>query len=421
MQSQYTWAHGPAAIAQHSIAKHRVLEAYLAQYFQVLVGGQPREEFKLTVVDGFAGGGLYYHEDTRETVRGSPLIFLDAAREAEYLVNRERRNPVRFDLSYFFIEANRAAYQHLLKVLTDHQHGHRIGKDIFVKCASFLDEAKAIIAYIAKKSPRNGRSIFALDQFGYSAVPTPLIRDILSTLPGAEVILTFGVDSLLNYASEKNFANGLRKIGIPTLLSGRTIREIKESDKDWRLFVQSSLYQSLVHQCGAKHFTPFFIRNKQGHGDYWLIHLSQHHRARDVMTNVHWEHQNYFIHYAGAGLDMFNVLGYDPRFDHEHAGQGVLGFEFDKPARQKSVSALMEQIPKIVFAHDEGVTYQSLYVSTCNESPATNAIYQEAIERLVGHGTVDVLGPGGEKRRSARQIRPGDRIVPPMQRTLFLF
>jgi three-Cys-motif partner protein len=420
MQSQYTWEHGPAAIAQHSIAKHRILQAYLARYFQVLIGGR-RDEFKLTLVDGFAGGGLYYHEDTKEIVRGSPLIFLDAAREAEYMVNRERTHPVRFDLSYFFIESNRAAHQHLLKVLTEYQHGHRIGKDIFVQRATFQTEARAIIEFIAKKSPRNGRSIFALDQFGYNAVPTFVIREILHSLPGAEVILTFGVDSLLNYANEQNFANSLRKIGIPTLLSGKTIREIKESEKDWRLFIQSSLYQSLVRQCGAKHFTPFFIRNKQGHGDYWLIHLSQHHRARDVMTDVHWQNQNYFIHYAGAGLDMFNLLGYDPRFDHEHAMQGVLGFEFDAPAREKSIRALMEQIPKIVFAHDEGLTYESLYVSTCNESPATGEIYQEAIERLVGHGTVEVLGPAGERRRSARQIRPGDRIVPPLQRTLFTF
>jgi three-Cys-motif partner protein len=420
MLSQYTWEHGPEAIAQHSIAKHRILQSYLAEYFQVLIGGR-RDEFKLTLVDGFAGGGLYFHEDTKEIVRGSPLIFLDAAREAEFLVNRDRTHPVRFDLTYFFIEAKRQAHQHLLKVLDEYGHGPRIGKEIFVKRASFVDEAKAIIEFIAKKSPRNGRSIFALDQFGYNAVPTSLIREILHTLPGAEVILTFGVDSLLNYANEQNFANGLRKIGIPTLLSGKSIREIKESDRDWRLFIQSSLYQSLVHHCGAKHFTPFFIRNKNGHGDYWLIHLSQHHRARDVMTNVHWQNQNYFIHYAGAGLDMFNMLGYDPRFDSAHSRQGVLGFEFDAPAREQSISALMAQIPKIVYAHDEGLTYESLYVSTCNESPASSEIYQEAIEGLIAHGTVAVIGAGGELRRSARQIRPGDRLIPPLQRTLFTF
>lgn len=418
MLSRYTWKNGPEAIAQHSIAKHRILQAYLSEYFKVLVGGR-RDEFKLTLVDGFAGGGLYYHEDTREVVRGSPLIFLDAAREAEFLVNRDRIHPVHFDLSYFFIEAQKDAYLHLMKVLQDEGHSARLEKDVFVRHASFLNEAKSIIEFIAKKSPRNGRSIFALDQFGYNAVPTDVIKMILGSLPGAEVILTFGVDSLLNYANERNFANGLRKIGIPTLLSGKSIREIKSSDRDWRLFIQSSLYQSLVQQCGAKHFTPFFIRNKNGHGDYWLIHLSQHHKARDVMAQVHWQNQNYFIHYAGAGLNMFNMLGYDPQFDHHHSGQQLLGFEFDTPARNRSVNALVGQIPNIVFAHDEGLTYESLYVTTCNETPATSDIYQDAISQLVIHGDIQVIGAGGEQRRSPRQIKPGDRIIPSPQRKLF--
>lgn len=420
MLSHYTWKHGPEAIAQHSIAKHRILRTYLAEYFKVLMAGR-RDEFKLTLVDGFAGGGLYHHEDTKETVRGSPLILLDVAREAEYLINRERSHPVRFDLSYFFIEAKKDAHQHLLKVLREDGHGSRLGQDIFVKQADFLDEAKSIIEFIKKKSPRNGRSIFALDQFGYNAVPTSVIREILQTLPGAEVILTFGVDSLLNYADDTNFTNGLRRLDLPEILAGRSIRDIKQSDRDWRLYLQATLYQSLVRHCGAKHFTPFFIRNSQGHGDYWLIHLSQHHKARDVMTNVHWKNHNHFIHYAGAGLDMFNVLGYDPRADHAYHGQGILGFEFDAVARERSVSALMEQIPRIVFAHDEGVTYESLYVSTCNESPATSEIYQTAISKLTLHGEVAVVGPNGEQRRSARQIRAGDQIVAPPQRSLFRF
>jgi three-Cys-motif partner protein len=418
MLSQYTWKHGLEAIAQHSIAKHRILQAYLSEYFKVLMSGR-RDEFKLTLVDGFAGGGRYYHEDTRKPVRGSPLILLDVAKEAEFLVNRDRTHPVNFDLSYFFIEARKEAYQHLLKVLDEEGHGGRLEDDIFVRHANFLDQAKSIIQFISKKSPRNGRSIFVLDQFGYNAVPTTIIREILDTLPGAEVILTFGVDSLLNFANETILSNGLNKLGMPALLAGKSIREIKQSDRDWRLFIQSTLYQSLVRSCGAKHFTPFFIRNKHGHGDYWLIHLSQHHKARDVMTNVHWQNHNYFIHYAGAGLDMFNMLGYDPRFDHDHLGQGRLGFEFDIPAREKSVGALMEQIPKVIYANDDGLTYESLYVSTCNESPATSEIYQEALSQLVAHGAAAVVGPGGEHRRSAKQIRATDRIIPPPQRPLF--
>ena len=33
------------------------------------------------------------------------------------------------------------------------------------------------------------------------------------------------------------------------------------------------------------------------------------------MTEVHWANNNYFIHYGGAGLDMFQMVGYDPVHD----------------------------------------------------------------------------------------------------------
>lgn len=418
----YSWKSGPDEIQQHSIAKHKILQSYLSAYFQTLVGsGQPRDEFKLTLVDGFAGGGLYYHADTRELVKGSPFILLNAEREAEFEINRTRTKPVRLDISHFFIEANRHAHLHLRKVLEEEGHGFRIGKNIFVRHGLFQEEAAAIIEFIKKKTPRNGRSIFILDQFGYTAVPKSLINTILSSLPSAEIILTFGVDSLLNYADERNFQYGLKQIEIPNCLGDRTFSEIKQSDRDWRLFIQSALYKELVTDCGAQHYTPFFIRNRKGHGDYWLLHLSQHHKARDVMTAVHWKNQNDFIHYAGAGLDMFNMIGYDPTYDDEHKGQGRLGFEFDDLARSRSVAALKEQIPEIVYGTNDGMTYERLYADTCNLSPAYSAIYQQALFELSAGGILRIVGKDGSLRRSAARIGPSDLISQPNQRRLFLF
>lgn len=64
----YDWADGPALIQQHSIAKHTILQTYLAAYFQTLAGNPRREEFGLTLVDGFAGGGLYVHADSNGSI-----------------------------------------------------------------------------------------------------------------------------------------------------------------------------------------------------------------------------------------------------------------------------------------------------------------------------------------------------------------
>lgn len=416
----YSWKYGPAEIEQHSIAKHRILEAYLSAYFQTLVGsGQRREEFKLTLVDGFAGGGLYYHSDTGEQVQGSPMILLNAEREAEFRANQNRTKPVRFDVTHFFIEKDKGTYNHLAKVLQEAGYASRFDKSIFLRRGDFESEAGDIIAFIKNKSRVNGRSIFILDQFGYTSVPQSLIKKILGSLPSAEIILTFAVDSLINFADEENFRNGLRQIEIPNCLGDRTLNEIKANEMHWRLFVQSALYHELVSGCGAAYYTPFFIRNRKGHGDYWLLHLSQHHKARDVMTEVHWQNHNHFIHYAGAGLDMFNMIGYDSSFDACYKSQGSLGFEFDDVARKASVAALMEQLPPIIDKCNEGLEFNDLFSSTCNTSPASATIYQDALCQLVAQRTLKIVSKDGVIRRGAGRIHASDRIMTPDQRAFF--
>ncbi|MCD6671821.1 MAG: three-Cys-motif partner protein TcmP [Burkholderiaceae bacterium] len=416
---QYNWKDGPDFIQQHSVAKHRILQAYLAAYFRTLVSSPNQDVLRLTLVDGFAGGGLYVHKDTREIVKGSPFIFLEATREADFLINKDRRKHVQLQVDYFFTEADRHAYLHLDKVLREAGYGDRIGNGIYIDQARFQDKADAIIQFIKKKSPKNGRSIFALDQYGYKEVPTHLMRKIFEALPSAEVILTFGVDSFMNFANDGNQVKDLLDgLGLPDVFAGRSIEDIKTSDRDWRLFLQSTLYRRLVENCGARHFTPFFIRNRGGHGDYWLIHMSQHHRARDVMTEVHWANNNYFIHYGGAGLDMFHMVGYDPDHDAQYLKQSALGFEFDDVAKRASIAALNEHIPRRVYADDTGISFGELFATTCNSSPASAQIYRESLGHLIAERVIEIVPADGGSRRSAGQIKATDQLVAPRQRAI---
>lgn len=419
--THYDWSNGPDAIQQHSIAKHRILQSYLSAYFQTLVRSPNQDVLRLTLVDGFAGGGQYYHNDTKETVLGSPFICLDSTKEASYRINQNRQKPVHLDVNYFFIEADRNAYLHLDKMLRERGYANEIGKTIELRHSKFQKEADSILQFIRRKSPRNGRSIFILDQYGYKDVPVALIQSIFRQLPSAEVILTFGVDSFLNFASDKALTQDLMTtVGVGEIWQGKSLNEIKTSEKDWRLFIQSALYRQLVTSCGAEYFTPFFIRNKNGHGDYWLIHMSQHHKARDVMTEVHWDNQNYFIHYGGTGLNMFQMVGYDPDHDYKFKGQSNLGFEFDEVARDASIAVLMEQIPRLVYANDSGLSFGELFAKTCNGSPASAKIYRESLEHLIVNSTVDIEGIDGSKRRSGGRIVDSDRITPPRQGKLFI-
>lgn len=413
----YIWrADGsPAKIKQHSVAKHEILRTYLVEYIQTLVISPHQEELKLTLVDGFAGGGMYEHEDTKVLLPGSPLIFLEAATEAEALINRERQKPLRMNLDYFFVEKKKAVHQQLLHTLTCRGYGVRVGRDIRVLHGEFDDHVNTIRAFINAKSPKNGRSIFLLDQYGYSKVPAAIIRTILAELPRAEIILTFNVDAFINFANDAHTNKLLQQIGVPDVLRGRTIDDIKRNEKDFRLYIQSCLYKGLVDACGARYYTPFFVRNPEGHGDYWLVHLSQVPRARDVMTRIHWKKNNNFIHYGGAGLNMFQVLGYSSERDSAYTGQASLGFCFDDPAKDASVKALMEQLPHIVYAHQDGVSFGELFATTCNTSPADADKYKEALAGIASQKDIEIVGPDGARRLKASTITDKDQLVPSRQ------
>jgi three-Cys-motif partner protein len=147
-EKHYDWRNGPAVIQQHSIAKHRILQSYLADYFQTLASIPGQEILKLTLVDGFSGGGRYIHADSKELINGSPLIFLNAVKEAGFLINQNRRKLIHLDVSYFFIDSNLHANRYLERVLREEGYEKEIGNTIHLRHAKFQDEVNGIIEFI---------------------------------------------------------------------------------------------------------------------------------------------------------------------------------------------------------------------------------------------------------------------------------
>lgn len=305
----YDWRNGPATIQAHSLAKHSILQQYLAEYFKTLCASWNRNELKVSIVDAFCGGGQFDYGG--KLVHGSPLILLNAAKEAEFLLEHSgRRKSFNLDVSYFFVDQDKHAINHLTKRLTEEGYASKINNKIHLFKDDFLKQANYIISKIKQKSPRSGRSIFILDQYGYTDVPLSLIRQVFHHLPSAEIILTFAVDALLNFATDKGDQTNKALASID--MSSDEIQNILKNgtDGEKRLILQASLLNQIIQKSNARYFTPFFIRGEGGHGSFWLLHLSQHSRARDVMTGVHWNNHNSFIHYGGAGMEMFGMLGY---------------------------------------------------------------------------------------------------------------
>ena len=62
----------PPPIEGHSRAKLKVLRSYLRAYFDRLAAHLPRDEFKLDLVDGFAGGGTFLDDNGNRGLEGTP-------------------------------------------------------------------------------------------------------------------------------------------------------------------------------------------------------------------------------------------------------------------------------------------------------------------------------------------------------------
>lgn len=416
-KKHYEWGDGLAEIDEHSLTKHEVLVGYLKRYFeQRTLNARGADRFRITLVDGFCGGGLYALRGSGREVLGSPLRMLQAVDEASALINKDRTKPLQLDVQYLFVDKDRHAIVALKSLLQARGYGHMLGKTLHLVCDEFASVADNALALVKQHTPRSATAIFFLDQYGYTDVPAPVIQKIFSELANSEVVLTFHVASFATYTNDQltDRISDTLQIDIRRALNGRSVEDLKENEADWRRFIQAALYQALVTECGARFFTPFFIRGAgAGHGEYWLVHLSQHHRAQDVMKQVHWGHQNCFIHYGTAGLDMLapHTMGFMQQFDG--------GFRFDEVARHESDTALREQLAADIFARHDPRLLADVYSQTCNGSPATAHMYKQVLESLAMAGDIRVTAKDGRPRRLARYMSDSDVVEPSPQFRLF--
>jgi three-Cys-motif partner protein len=414
--NHYDWQWGGSLpkLLRHSQVKHALLRAYLVDYFLTLVSSPHQDKIQLTVVDGFCGGGRYVNEAGQD-VPGSPVVILQAVQEAKARVlhEQQRRKPLEFDVKLICIDESAAAIEHLKRVLNEQGFGDKL-RDGSVQLlqGDFVAHADAAIAEAQRRSPKAGRAIFVLDQYGYDSVPLRSLKQIFSTLNRPEVILTFNVDSLINYLCEKNVNDFERKTGITGAIPAAQLDRDHRSP-NWRLEVQAGLYQRLTMGSGASYFTPFFIRPERGHGDFWLLHLSQHWKARDVMANAHWKHQNHFVHYGAAGFDMLST-GYAARIDAATKPQAA--FEFDDIASAASLEALMAQIPRALDNHRGGIAFDQFFLDRMNTTPATKEMVEAAVLKLAVEKELQVLGKSGATSKVRVALKPSHILRLPPQR-----
>lgn len=409
---KYEWAVGtpPPVLDQHSAVKHSIVHGYIRRYISTVMAQATIPRLTLTLVDGFSGGGCYLDETDKTVVDGTPLIMLRSVLEsrAELNVNRIVR-PREIDAEFFFIDKNRQAAEHLHWWIDCRLKDGVIAAEDVAKSRihneDFIAQLPALVERI-KARKGGGRAIFLLDQYSYRAVPMRILRWLMVELPGAEIIMTFNVDSLVTFLSD-NAGNRkpVRDIDLEPYVPWDQLQWLK-TNRDWRNTLQRHLAHGIKRETGAPFMTLFFVRPYQANAwSYWLVHLSQRYRAHDVMKQLHWEHSSEFGHELEPGLFM---LGYNPRRDEEYSGQSSI--VFGPSSEELCIDRLATDFARKLAAAQRPVSVKELFESHITNTMADESRLQQVVHRLHRSREIIVSSADERVRRPSKVYRGTDVI-----------
>lgn len=419
---KYLWQIGspPPTLDRHSHTKHNIVEEYVRRYVLKLMAQANIPELRLSLIDGFCGGGCYQTEDGGLT-DGSPLLMMRAVREARMLLNQDRRIPRNINVEYSFVDILPDTTSHLRHWLDAKRQENAIDLIDYSKAEiitnSFSLELPNIIGKIQQRK-MGEHAIFILDQYSYKDIPLPEIASILQTLQGAEVIMTFNVDNLTTYLSD-HAANRkpIEHIGLDKYIPWDRLKELKAKQKrEWRKILQRHLAHGIKCESGAQFMTLFFVKpygtNSWG---YWLIHLSNRYRAHEVMKSLHWEHATDFGHELEPGVFE---LGYNTNKDSNYTGQKT--FEFGEQSKDACIDGVREHFGKQIFLLNKPICVGALFQGCVSESTAAEAHLLEATRQLHASKDIVIVSSNGSVRRPSKTYRADDIIEPSRQKRFIL-
>lgn len=400
----FKWVIGEKApdLKSHSGAKLRLIEHYLDAYFDAVIRNPTIERFRITLVDGFCGGGAFTHDGLQ--VEGTPFLLLKAVERAEYRLNLGKAKPLKIDAQFHFVDKSKKATDFLKDQLLQKGYLSRLGHDIFVHTAPFDETVPRIASDIAARTARGtGRSLFLLDQKGYTTAPVATIRAIFDKFSRAECILTFAVDWLIDYLTDKPETVSTLA---PVELSAEQLREFLKCKEEpgGRYVIQRLLLKHLHQRTGAEFATPFFIKSREAKKDLWLVHLSRHSTARNVMVDSHWSVKNHSIHHGVGGLE---ISGFDPDIAK------IPDFMFADHERMLMHEKLAEDMIRRLqnTAGRAPVVYGSFVDSIANETPARLSDIDAAIHLLGRERELEILNADGKIKRTTRPGRKDQLFV----------
>ena len=240
--------------AQHTAAKHEILQRYLGAWLAIL--GQGRRGYRharLVLIDGFAGRGRY-----KEGSPGSPAIMFERARQ---VAEDGRVEEVWIRCS----EPNEVNFQHLKDVCDGLTHERVL---IRPTQETFKEIADGYLGWVRRQSPPPPTFVM-VDPYGVTGVELETLKQLME-IDRLEVLVTFMVRDPARFITEDNYEKPL------TALYGGDTWKVCEAQKGAdRAECLMREFVRVVKPDIAKHATPFTVYEDERKTIlYYLIHLT---------------------------------------------------------------------------------------------------------------------------------------------------
>ena len=405
-KKNYDWE-GGAGLEAHTKKKHGILQKYFRQYLITRCQLPQQEKFRLAIVDGFSGAGLY-----KCGGYGSPLIFVKVLIDTTNEINLKRINqgmrPIQVECLLLLNDDKKSVVELLQKniapLLVEAKENNQ---NLHIQPEFYNDSFEAVYPEVKQRllSAKCRNVLFNLDQCGYSNVTTIIIKDIISSWPSAEVLLIFVITSMLAFLSPKEGGSGVplepeMKRKIDALLDdGNKLL----GKREW-LGEAEKIAFSHLKDC-ATYVSPFSINNPKG-WRYWLMHFAGSYRARQVYNDILHQDEASQAHYGRAGLHM---LSYDPQ------NEGSL-YLFDDDSRESAKNSLYDDIPRFVAESGDTLVMQDFYAAAYSETPAHS---DDIHEMIIENPDLEVITESGGNRRQPNTIKAGDTLKLKSQTSMY--
>jgi len=407
VKKNYDWA-GGAVLDDHTKKKHTILQEYFKQYLITRCKIPQQEKFRLIIVDGFSGAGLYACGSY-----GSPLIFVDVLQKTLKSINVNRlaqgMHGIQLECLLILNDFDKLAVEKLRENMAPLLAGAKEDdSNLHIEVEYLSEKFDDIYPQIKSRldSAKCSNVLFNLDQCGHSKVNIDIIENIMQSWKSVEIFLTFSINTILTFISpdeEKNnvILNSDIHKEVYALLESGTENINKET---WLGEIERIVFEKLK---GCAPFVSPFSINNPGGWCYWFMHFSKSYRARQVYNNILHANSLTQAHFGRSGL---NMLSYNPR----NEGQLYL---FDEDSRSSAKEELYDDIPRLIAASGDVLVMEDFYKAVYNETPAHS---DDIHEMIIENPDVEVITESGRgERRKPTTIKSTDVLKLKSQKSWF--